>query len=54
MIIEFLVLPQNFKSFQYVDIIKIYLFLLLGIYLNNNLIHLTMSAPDKCQRRNNE
>lgn len=47
--IEFQILSHNFKSFKKVDIIKLYLFWLLGIYFINDLIYLIMSSTIKRQ-----
>lgn len=47
MIIDIQIPLHNFKTSKKVDIIKIYLFQLLKVYLVNDLMHLTMSTLNK-------
>lgn len=45
--IDIQILLQNFKAFKKVDAIKVYLFLLLRIYLVDDPVHSIMSTQDK-------
>lgn len=46
-VIKFQILSHNFKTFKKIDIIKIYSSWLFEMYLIDNLMHLTMSTPNK-------
>ncbi len=48
--VEFQILLRNFKASKKVDVVKAYLFQLLGVYLVDNPMHSTMSTPNKHQR----
>ncbi len=52
--VEFQILSRNFKASKKVDAVKAYLFRLLGVYLVDDLIHSTMSTPNKRQRGEDE
>ena len=54
MAIEFQIFSRNFKVSKKVDAVNAYLFRLLGVYLVDDPIHLTMSIPNKRQHRKDE
>ncbi len=47
--VEFQILSRNFKASKKVDVVKSYSFGLLGVYLIDDLMHSTMSTPNKRQ-----
>ncbi len=49
MAVKFQILLYNFKASKKVDVVKAYLFRLLGVYLIDDPIHSTMSTPNKHQ-----
>lgn len=54
MVIEFQILLYNFKASKKVNVIKTYLFQLLGMYFINDTMHLMMLTPNKRQWGENE
>lgn len=47
-VVEFQILLYNFKASQKVDAVNAYLFQLLGVYLIDDLINLTILTLNKC------
>lgn len=52
--IEFQVNSRNFKANKKIDVMKAYLFYLLGVYLVDDLNSKTMSTPEKWDLKDNE
>ncbi len=52
--VEFQILSRNFKASKKIDVVKAYLFWLLGVYLVDDPIHSTMSTPNKRQQGEDE
>lgn len=48
--VEFQIMLRNFKVSKKIDVIKVYLFRLFGVYLGNDLIHSMMSTSNKHQQ----
>ncbi len=46
-VVEFEIMSRNFKASKKVDAIKAFFFRLLGIYLINDPIQITVSTPEK-------
>lgn len=52
--VEFQLILRNFKTSKKINVIKVYLFRLLGVYLMDNPVLSTMSMPEKQNQKDNK